>query len=174
MNPLIGKDVNFSASGVVELLKELEEIAKMSGHNVIVPPILKGETGILHGFSFLVASGEKFCGVDIYKNVSGVDVLKSRIKQLDTEASVCLISTTHPTEETRLLCSEYDMKLFTRSDVQGRIETGAVGLQVMDELWRKSDEAVSGQDRFPVSMSGSPFRNTRPETGQARFSVLVT
>ncbi len=134
MNPLIGKDVNFSASGVVELLKELQEIAKVSGHNVIVPPILKGETGILHGFSFLVASGEKFCGVDIYKNVGGVDVLKSRIKQLDTEASVCLISTIHPTEETRLLCSAYDMKLFTRSELRGTAETKAEGLQTIDIL----------------------------------------
>lgn len=136
--------------------------------------MLKGKSGISHGFSFLVASGEKFCGVDIYENVSGVDVLKTRMKQFDTEASVCLISAIHPREETRLLCDAYGMRIFTRSDLQGRIETKAGGLQAMDELWRKSDEAASGRNHFPVSTSSSPFRNTRPETGQARFSVFVT
>lgn len=135
MNLLGPWSANFSVLRVVEI-KALQKVAKEFGHEIITPPMLKGRSGISHSFSFLVASEKRFCGVDIYETVSGVDVLKTHIKQLDTEASVCLISTIHPTEETRSLCSAYGMRIFA-SDLQGRIETKAGGLQAIDELWRK-------------------------------------
>lgn len=116
------------------LLLQVE--ASRVGWNVITPPVVKGASGASHPFSFLASSGNLRYGFDIYEKVSEVEVLKSYIKELDTKASVQIVTPGNAVSEgARRLARDYGIKVLAENEVHSFFE---------EALLRMDPEAVRG------------------------------
>lgn len=120
------KGVGIRTLPISEFLKEFHGLARKFCYDVITPPALKGKSGIVHSFSLLLASKGKLAGVDIHEIVGEVEVLKTYVKKLDTGVSAFLVSTNgNPALETRALSEAYDVRIFTRSELDEMLNANA-------------------------------------------------
>jgi len=90
------------------------------GHRAIEPPVLRGKlSGIVHKFSLLVSMEGRFCAFDIYGSVGIMDVLKTRVKVLDTEASGYIVSSSsNITPGAREIAWRYGISLATANEIE--------------------------------------------------------
>lgn len=82
-----------------EIMDRLCSWAYEFGFFLKEPPELKGKSGVTHSFDFVVRNGNRFCAVDIYKEISPFDVLRSYVKKLDTGASCYIVYLSYPLDD---------------------------------------------------------------------------
>jgi hypothetical protein len=93
----------------------LEVGARSVGMKVVKPPIVSGETGVDHKFTFVAeADGEKYA-FDLYEDVGEVEVLRTYIKKFDTGAVTTIVCMKHiPTDGAIALAREYGIRLLSK------------------------------------------------------------
>lgn len=101
----------------------LEVSSKKAGLQVIKPPALWGASGVEHMFSFLCMGSSKVA-VDIYEDVTEVEVIKTFVKSVDTGVQAHLIWTGERcTTAARNLAEEYAMRLMREEDIESFFES---------------------------------------------------
>jgi hypothetical protein len=107
-----------------KILERLAALAREEGCAVANPPTLKGKSGVVHSFSFLSSRGEKFYGVDVKEHIGQIEVVVVRIKQFDTGAFCCMISTTEkPGTDTEKIGNEFGIGIFGSDHLEELVRT---------------------------------------------------
>ena len=100
----------------------LEVGSKKAGLDVIKPPALRGASGVEHKFSFLCRGSSKVA-VDIYEDITEIEVIKTFVKRVDTGAQAHLVWTGERcTASARDLAAEYGMQIMREQDLSGFFE----------------------------------------------------
>ena len=81
---------NETGSAWQRLLLQVE--CEKAGYTTITPPVIKGQSGVTHRFSFLCESNETKVGFDIYKSLNEVEVMTTYIKKFDTGARCFILN----------------------------------------------------------------------------------
>ncbi len=96
----------------------LEVGATVAGFNVVKPPLLEGESGVEHKFTFVATDGDVAYAFDVYPEVGQVEILRAYVKKMDTGARtyvVCLSG--RPTPEASGLARIYDVGILGPKEV---------------------------------------------------------
>ncbi len=96
----------------------LEVGATVAGFNVVKPPLLEGESGVEHKFTFVATDGDVAYAFDVYPEVGQVEIIRAYIKKMDTGARthvVCLSG--RPTPEASGLAKIYDVEILGPKEV---------------------------------------------------------
>ena len=110
----------FCAEMYVEKL-QLEIKASGLGLKALKPPVLRGNSGVDHIFSFVASSGDAKYAFDIYDKVTPVEVISSYVKMYDTDIEVNLVCPKGLIEDdARALAKQYGMDIVTASEI-GRL-----------------------------------------------------
>jgi hypothetical protein len=100
---------------------QLEIKASGLGWKPVKPPVLRGNSGVDHIFSFVASSGETKYAFDIYDKVTPVEVISSYVKMYDTDIEVNLVCPKGVIEDdARTLAKQYGMDIVTASEI-GRL-----------------------------------------------------
>ena len=100
---------------------QLEIKASGLGLRPIKPPVLRGNSGVDHIFSFVAASGDATYAFDIYDKVTPVEVISSYVKMYDTDTEVNLVCPKGLIEDdARTLAKQYGMDIVTAAEI-GRL-----------------------------------------------------
>jgi hypothetical protein len=96
----------------------LEVGATVAGFHVAKPPILAGDSGVEHRFSFLAFDGERPYAFDVYDEVGQIELIRTYVKKMDTGANtviVCLRGM--PRDEAKELASFYGLAVLGPKEV---------------------------------------------------------
>jgi len=96
----------------------LEVGATVAGLNVVKPPMLVGESGIEHRFTFVATDDTRKYAFDIYTELKETDIIYTYIKKMDTGAEayvVCLSG--RPNEKAKELARNYGIDVLTPMEV---------------------------------------------------------
>jgi hypothetical protein len=96
----------------------LEINATIAGLDIKKPSVLKGASGVEHRFSFLATDGKRFYGFDISPEVGEVEILRSFVKRIDTNAEtyvVCLSG--RPSTDAQRMAAKYGISVLTPGQV---------------------------------------------------------
>lgn len=105
----------------------LEVQARLSGWEVIKPPLCKGISGVEHRFSFLASKEGQLCGFELCGDVGEAEVLKAFVKRRDTRATVFLVCLKgRPSEGGSRLAREYGMRILGPADIESFFEKAIV------------------------------------------------
>lgn len=97
----------------------LELNAKRLGCQIEKPPVVTGQSGIVHRYSFLATCGDAKYGYDVYESVDVEAVLRTYIKQVDTGVSSCIVCTSGTiTDDAKELSYLYGMKILSTEQIQ--------------------------------------------------------
>ncbi|HME19373.1 MAG TPA: hypothetical protein VKF15_06545 [Nitrososphaerales archaeon] len=103
---------------------QLEIKASGLGWKPLKPPVLRGNSGVDHIFSFVASSGETKYAFDIYDKVTPVEVISSYVKMYDTDTEVNLVCPKGIVEEdARVLAKQYGMDIVTAGEIGRLFET---------------------------------------------------
>ena len=108
----------------------LEVGASVAGFTVLKPPVIRGESGIEHSFTFVATDGPSMYTFDIYSTVGQTEILRTYLKKMDTGARsfvVCLSG--RPTREGLDLADSYGIELLGPSEV-GDFFSGMISRQI--------------------------------------------
>jgi len=100
---------------------QLEIKASGLGLKTLKPPVLKGNSGVDHIFSFVASNGDTKYAFDIYDKVTPVEVVSSYVKMYDTDVEVNLVCPKGIIEDdARALAKQYGMDIVTAAEI-GRL-----------------------------------------------------
>ncbi len=99
------------------LLLQVE--SEKAGYTTITPPVIKGQSGVTHRFSFLCESNMTKLGFDIYNSLNQVEVVTTYIKKLDTGARCFILNLGEtPDEPTTRLITEYRIPVLAGGGIE--------------------------------------------------------
>jgi len=96
----------------------LEVGATVAGLDVVKPPVIRGESGAEHRFTFVASDKRETYAFDVYNEVGEVEVLRTYIKKMDTGAKafvVCLSG--RPNEKAKELARNYGIDVLSPMEV---------------------------------------------------------
>ncbi len=97
----------------------LQVEAKRVGWNVVEPPAVRGDSGVVHSFSFLASKGAMTYAFDIYEAVTEMEILRTYIKKLDGKVFASVICTSGKwTESAEKLAKEYSVRILRNDEVE--------------------------------------------------------
>ena len=97
----------------------LQVESEKAGYSTIAPPVIKGESGVTHRFSFLCESSETKMGFDIYKSLNEAEVMTTYIKKFDTGARCFIVNLGEaPDGPTTLLITEYHIPVLAGGGIE--------------------------------------------------------
>ena len=103
---------------------QLEIKASGLGWKALKPPVIKGNSGVDHIFSFVAESGETKYAFDIYDKITPVEVISSYVKMYDTDSLVNLVCPKGSIEDdARALAKQYGMDIVTAAEIGKLFET---------------------------------------------------
>jgi hypothetical protein len=108
--------------------------ATKGGLQVIEPALLVGRSGVPHRFDFLASDGSRSFAFDFYKEVGGIEVLRSYIKEFDTDTIVQMVCLKgKPSIEGERLAREYGMRILYPESLDGLFERQLVETRIEQE-----------------------------------------
>lgn len=108
----------------------LEIHANKAGWRVIKPPTCTGESGVVQKFSFLATDETCTFGFDIYNDVCEEEVLRARMKGLDTKTLTFIVSLSgRPRKEVQRLADDYGITILSPADIDSFFSLDAVELK---------------------------------------------
>jgi hypothetical protein len=98
--------------------------ATNAGLKPVTPPMLKGESGVVHRFTLLFSDSGSSYALDFYEKVTEVEVIRSYVKGFDTKASVAVVCLSgNTTEEARTLARTYGVLILGPENTEGFFAT---------------------------------------------------
>ena len=96
----------------------LEVGATVAGFRVAKPPILAGDSGVEHRFSFLAFDGEQPYAFDVYDEVGQIELIRTYVKKMDTGANTAIVCLSgKPRDEAKELASFYGLEVLGPKEV---------------------------------------------------------
>ncbi len=96
----------------------LEVGATVAGFDVVKPPVIRGESGVEHKFTFVAADGLEEYAFEVYNEVGQVEMIRTYVKKMDTGAKcfvVCLSG--KPNREAKELAKCYGIAILGPKEV---------------------------------------------------------
>jgi hypothetical protein len=98
--------------------------ATNAGLKAVTPPVLKGESGVVHRFTLLFSDRGSSYALDFYERVTEIEIIRSYTKGFDTKASVAVVCLSgNTTEKARTLARSYRMLILGPENTEGFFAT---------------------------------------------------
>ena len=108
----------------------LEVGATVAGLSVVKPARIRGNSGVEQKFTFVAGDGPEMYGFDVYPEVGQVEMLRSYVKKMDTDAKVYVVCLSgRPNDGAKELGKNYGIEILGPREV-GDFFSMRIALQI--------------------------------------------